>query len=149
MTDHKQSVIREGQRGLLGAFLLMLALVVGQFVTVERKISFRSGADPAVTRTAAEKAANRGAPRPLSAGGGGNSSDNWLISGSGDRRIAKVKSAGSGGDPSTDPAFVVSDEIVRVAPRRDAPAVVSFADASPAGTPRHNFEGRAPPARLL
>lgn len=150
MTDLQQSVAREGQRGLLGALLLMLALVVGQFVTLERKISFRPGAEPAVTRTAAEKAVNRGAlPRPLSAGGGASSSDNWLISASGDRRVAKAKSAGSGGDPSTDSAFVVFDQFVPVAPRPDARVVVSFADAIPAGTPRHDFEGRAPPARLL
>ncbi|MFD1327083.1 hypothetical protein [Mycoplana ramosa] len=149
MTDQQQSVAREGQRGFLGALLLMLALVVGQFVTLERKISFRPGAEPAVARTAAERASSRGAlPRPLSAGGGASSSDKWLIS-SGDRRLAKAKSAGSGGDPSTDPAFVVSDEFVPVAPRPYARVVVSFADAIPAGTPRHDFEGRAPPARLL
>lgn len=149
MTDQQQSVAREGQRGLLGALLLMLALVVGQFVTLERKISFRSSAEPAVTRTTADRAANRGAlPQPLSAGGGASSSDNWLISNGGDRRVAKVKSAGSGG-PSTDPAFVVSGGFRPVVARLDAPVVVSFADANPAGTPRHNFEGRAPPVRLL
>ena len=150
MTDLRQNVAAERQRGFLGALLLMLALIAGQFVTLERKTAFRSGADPAVTRSAAEKTAHRGAvPRPLSAGGGTGSGDTWLMSNGGDRRVAKVRSVGNGGDPSVVPAFVVSDHFRPTMPRPEALMVVSFADAIPAGTPRHHFEGRAPPSPLL
>lgn len=149
MTDGHNSVMMERQRGFLGAFLLMLALVVGQFVTLERKISFRSAADPAVSRAAADKASDRPAPRPLSAGGGSGSSDNWHMAANGsERRAVKAKTAG-GGDPfpaaflpegSRPAAFPGLFEVAAA-----NPAVI----AVPPGTPGHHFDGRAPPQRVL
>jgi hypothetical protein len=151
MTDGRHSGVTERQRGFLGAVLLMLALVVGQFVTLERKISVRSASDPAVTRTAAERAEKRAAvPRPLSAGGGTSSSDSWLLSGNGtERRAAKAKPAGAGGDPSFDFALLGSDQFAPFARRSETRTAIASAEAVPAGTPRHDFDGRAPPARLL
>ncbi|MBD9371849.1 hypothetical protein IB238_04240 [Rhizobium sp. ARZ01] len=150
MTDGQYTGVTERQRGLLGAVLLMLALVVGQFITIERKISVRSGADPTVARTAAERSGNRASiPRPLSAGGGASSGDNWLLSNAGvDRRAAKIKSTGSGADPSADTAFFVPD-LTRFTPLPETRMVVSFKSVVPVGVPRHDFEGRAPPVSLL
>lgn len=150
MTNGQYSGVTERQRGFLGALLLMLALVVGQFVTLERKISFRSSSDPSVSRSAAEKLAGRNAPQPRSAGGGSGSSDTWHVAGSStDRRAFKVKSTGAGGDPLPDFALLSTDAPgIGLSKTGDAkmPARVGLV---PAGTPRHQFEGRAPPVLNL
>lgn len=149
MTDGHYNGVTERQRGFLGAVLLMLALVVGQFITIERKISVRSGADPAVTRTAAERSANRTSPRqPLSAGGGAGNSESWFLSNTGaDRRAVKFNAAGSGGDPSA--AAIAVSAFSYITPLPEAQMVLSFDGVVPVGVPRHDFEGRAPPTLRL
>ncbi len=147
MTVGQLSGGKDRQRGFLGAFLLMLALVVGQFVTLERKISFRAAADPAVSRAAADKAT--GSTRPLSAGGGSNGSDSWHLTASAtERRAAKAKATG-GGDPWPELGLPLSS--------RPAPLVglvelarLALPDAAVhSAAPRHHFDGRAPPQAVL
>lgn len=147
MTDWQHSSVTDRQRGFLGALFLMLALLAGQFVTLERKISFRSGNEQAVTRTSPEKVTRRtGAPRPLSAGGGASGSDAWLLSpGSAERRAVKARAAGAGGDQPYDLAFLVPDHPATVAPLSETLVAKAPDEAVPASTPRHDFEGRAPP----
>lgn len=149
MTVGQLSGVTERQRGFLGAFLLMLALVVGQFVTLERKVSVRSAADPTVSRTAADKASGNAGTRPLSAGGGSSGNDSWHVTASAtERRAAKAKASG-GGDPwpefglplSSRPA--TATELAEVA-RRPLPE-----EAVHGAAPRHHFDGRAPPQGVL
>ncbi|SOC39539.1 hypothetical protein SAMN05892877_10656 [Rhizobium subbaraonis] len=150
MTNGQYSGVTERQRGFLGALLLMLALVVGQFVTLERKISFRSSADPSVSRSAAEKLAQRNAPLPRSAGGGTSSGDNWHMAGSStDRRVFKVKPTGTGGDPFPDVGLLATDAPGIGLSKTGEAKVLARVGLVPAGTPRHQFEGRAPPAVIL
>lgn len=151
MTDGLHSGVTERQRGVLGALVLMLALVVGQFVTLERKVAFRTGADPAMTRATPGKAADRlpQPERPLSAGGGAAGKDSWILSHGTERRVAKAKASGVGGDPAAAQAFLAPPRPDASAALPEAGAVVSFGVMAPAGAPRHDYEGRAPPAPIL
>ena len=149
MTVGHSSGVTERQRGFLGAFLLMLALVVGQFVTLERKVSVRSAADPAVSRTAADKASGNAGSRPLSAGGGSGSSDSWHVTASAtERRAAKAKASG-GGDPWPEFGLPLSSRPSPSAKFADVAGRLLPDEAVHAAVPRHHFDGRAPPQGVL